>query len=511
MSNPWDRHGENNLSHADTSASQTNGVEPPTASPKEPDRLNFLPYFKGDGTDPNNWVAPKWMAAMGVPGDVAAGKPVSLEDVTNLAGFAVGGRAPIPPTGMSRTMASRIPFTKANAEEGARNVQSKLVGGDENLKTLYEMNAAAPPSAIPGYTRGLSATLSESPLSTGLASKGQNIGRREGLSYRAEQQRELNLNAITAYLESKGMQSPANLTKAESVRTAHGAENYPAAYREPPVNSLALEDALSSPTGRDASRDAIKAAENAQRPFMIGEPGNATVRYPIEALHQVEKIAQENVNKAYARGEAVGPRDMAKARTRIVDEITKLSKGLREANEVFTGDSIPINQTRLMRDLTEKFDGPSLAAANEATETALTTAATDGHASTFAQVLTPQQIEAVNLVLQEKALARKAVERASGTASAPDRTSPLARVVKGTMAMTPETVAVKRGADVAGATHSNRIAKALLEQELNPRKFVSPWTPSVAARMTRNFDRQPTYGFALQSNTNRPDLRDAES
>ena len=485
--------------------------EPPMASPQEPDRLNFLPYFKGDGTDPNNWVAPKWMAAMGVPGDVAAGKPVSLEDVTNLAGFAVGGRAPIPPTGMSRTMASRIPFTEANAKEGARNVQSKLVGGDENLKTLYEMNAAAPPSAIPGYTRGLSATLSESPLSTGLASKGQNISRREGLSYRAEQQRELNLNAITAYLRSKGMQSPTNLTKAEAARTAHGAENYPAAYGEPPVNSLALENALSSPTGRAALKGERRAAADAERPFMIGEPGDATATYPIEVLHHVGQIAQENVNKAYARGEAVGPRDMAKARTRIVDEITKLSPGLRKANEAFTNDSLPINQTRLMRDVTEKFDGPNLAAANEATEAALTSAATDGHASTFAQVLTPQQQEAVNLVLQEKALARKAGERASGTASAPDATAPLARVVKGVMATTPATVAIKRAADVAGATHSNRIAKALLEQELNPRKFVSPWTPSFAARMTRNFDRQPTYGFALQSNKNRPDLRDAES
>lgn len=485
--------------------------KPPTASPQEPDRLNFLPYFKGDGTDPNNWVAPKWMAAMGVPGDVASGKPVSLEDVTNLAGFAVGGRAPIPPTGMSRTMASRIPFTEANAKEGARKVQSTLVGGDENLKTLYEMNAATPPSAIPDYTRGLSANLSASPLSTGLAAKGQNISRREGLSFQAEKQRELNLNAITTYLESKGMQSPANLTKAEAARTARGDKNYDAAYLEPPVNSLALEKALSSPTGRAALKGERRAAADAELPFMIGEPGDATAQYPIKALHQVGQIAQENVNKAYARGEAVGPKEMAKARTRIVDEIANLSPGLRKANKVFRDDSIPINQTRLMRDLTEKFDGPNLAAANEATETALTTAATDGYASRFAQVLTPQQQEAVNLVLQEKALARKAVDRASGTVSGPDTTTPVARVVRGMMSTNPATVAIKRAADVAGATHSNRISKALLAQELNPRKFVSPWTPSFAARLTQNFDRQPTYGFALQSNKNRPDLRDSES
>ncbi len=475
-------------------------------------RPNIIPLPIGGAGE---WVAPKWLAAVGLPGSAALGEPYGLEEVQSFASLGVGGAvgsgkvAPLGNAGVSRSFASHIPGTKARTQFLAYKQAKDLAGGEENLAALYAAAIENRKSAIPDYQRNLGQAIGQLPESTSVLASMQGAARKPGLAVQAEKARDANLVAVERASRAVGGVTHQELLAQEALVAANAEKNYALGRRAKPVGSRAIDEALDTPSGRRAINMAVRAADDAHRRALI--PAEAGTGLPTEftgkALEDILKSIGEQRADLVARGKNVGVEDLNILQNRVANAIKEKNPDVVTAREHYAEDMGHLNQMKILqryqKDLSQLGTSAVTGPENEAR---LVKSVTDGHYQSFDKTLTVKQRKFLERITEETRRAEIAADRAGRTGSIPDERGPLEKLSKAAMLNHPTTVAAKRGIELAGGWRNKKVAEALLGQYLNPRTFVSPLTPTITSRLTNKamqFAQQkpPLYGFQFEDRT----------
>jgi len=221
-------------------------------------------------------------------------------------------------------------------------------------------------------------------------------------------------SAQLGQIQSVG-QDEAALARAEALRSGTAATNYPAAFAVQTQADLALAQLTNNPYFKDAIPDATKLAEAKGITFRSN---------PIEFLHGVklslDKMMSKTGDTALASTEKKQVVDLQK---QLVGWMENKAPGYKTARETFQAQSEPINQMQVGQFLEGKLkpalgqDTAALRAAGyaEALENAPATikrATGQSRFESLRQILTPQQIAALEAVRDDLARAKLAEQQA---------------------------------------------------------------------------------------------------
>jgi len=221
-------------------------------------------------------------------------------------------------------------------------------------------------------------------------------------------------SAQLGQIQSVG-QDEAALARAEALRSGTAATNYPAAFAVQTQADLALAQLTNNPYFKDAIPDATKLAEAKGITFRSN---------PIEFLHGVklslDKMMSKTGDTALASTEKKQVVDLQK---QLVGWMENKAPEYKTARETFQAQSEPINQMQVGQFLEGKLkpalgqDTAALRAAGyaEALENAPATikrATGQSRFESLRQILTPQQIAALEAVRDDLARAKLAEQQA---------------------------------------------------------------------------------------------------